>query len=532
MKRAPRFAEASFSKEMTGTDSYEIRAFQFMKKFNNNSVTENGAIGFHTTTRPLLDLNFMVSSLRNRSEEFIQQAFVRAYYDSPKYAVKWLFFLRDIEKGLGERRTFRICLKYLAFSHPDIATAVMELTPKYGRYDDLLVFLDTPLCRTVCSLLKKQLNKDLEAMQSGKPVSLLAKWLPGNNTSSKESRRHAAILTRFFHMTDRQYRKSLSSLRSYLDVCEVKMSASRWSELDYDKIPAKANLKYENAFERHDFNGRVEYLKKTYLEKDTLHTKGIMPHEILHRIMGPGLYCSCKNDLLAELMWQKIIAEGFENNFGLDDCIVVADGSGSMFCPVSGEKGVMAIEVCNALAIYFAEQLQGIFHNKAITFSMRPQFIDLEKGRSLKEKLEIMLSHNECANTNIEAVFDLLLQMAVSKQVPSKEIPKQVLILSDMEFDCAAGSPDQNLFARISEKYAAAGYQIPRLIFWNLCGRSDTIPMVENGNGLCLLSGFSQNAIQIANSKKSCDPYANLIRVLNSPRYDDIENAIKEFYKH
>lgn len=526
MKRAPRFMETSFSKEIADINSNEIRAFHFMKKFHNTSVTENGAIGFRTTTQALLDLNFMVSSLRNRNEEFITNAFVKAYYDSPKYAVKWLFFLRDIEKGLGERRTFRICLKYLAFSHPDIAKAVMEFIPEYGRYDDLLVFLDTPLCKTVCSMLKKQLNMDLEAMKEGKSVSLLAKWLPGNNTSSKVSRRQAAILTRFFNMTDRQYRKTLSALRSYLDVCEVKISASRWSELDYQKIPAKANLKYENAFERHDYNGRVAYLKKAYLEKDGLHTKGIMPHEIVHRLIGNGWYCSFKNDLLAELMWQKLIAEGFTNEWGLEGCIVVADGSGSMFTPASGEKGVLAIEVCNALAIYFAEQLQGIFHNKAITFSMRPQFIDLDKGHSLKERLEIMFSHNECSNTNIEAVFDMLLQMAVSNQVPSSQIPKQVLILSDMEFDCAAGYPKQNLFERISKKYATAGYQMPRLIFWNLCGRSDTIPMVENGNGLCLLSGFSQNAMQIAKSKEYCDPYVNLIQVLNSPRYDAIEKAI------
>lgn len=520
MKRAPRFINSN-------GDLNETWTTQFIKKINNVSKTENGAVGFRTTARPLLDLNFMVSSLRNRNEEFIINAFVKAYYDSPKYAVKWLFFLRDIEKGLGERRTFQICLKYLALSHPAIAKAVMAMIPEYGRYDDLFVFFDTPLKNTACKFIREQLHSDLMAMSEGKSVSLLAKWLPSNNTSSKTSRRYAALLARFLNMTDREYRKTLSSLRAYMDVCEVKISASRWNELNYSKIPAKANLKYESAFERHDRSRRLEYLKDVLLSTEGLHAKGIQPHEIIHRFMRANRQYGIKDDLLGELMWQKITEEGLKNNWGLKECIVVADGSYSMYSPVSGGKGVTAIEVCNALAIYFAGSLEGIFHDKAITFSMHPQFIELDKGHSLKEKLEIMLAHNECANTNIEAVFDLLLWMSVSNKVPAAKLPKQVLILSDMEFDCAANYPDRNLFERIEQKYTDAGYRMPRLIFWNLCGRTDTIPMVENGNGLCLLSGFSQNAMNIAKDRKIRDPYLALLQVLDSPRYEKIEKAIK-----
>lgn len=198
----------------------------------------------------------------------------------------------------------------------------------------------------------------------------------------------------------------------------------------------------------------------------------------------------------------------------------------------------MAIEICNALAIYFAEQLKGVFHNKAITFSERPQFIDLKDNTSLKDKLEIMFSHCEVANTNIEAVFDLILEMAKSKEVPREELPKQVLVISDMEFDAATGSgyyyrkdwkkADETLFAQIAKKYEAAGYKMPRLIFWNVCGRTDTIPMVNNEEGLCLLSGFSQNAMKVATDKTKKDPYEALIATLDSPRYQKIEEAIKD----
>ena len=199
----------------------------------------------------------------------------------------------------------------------------------------------------------------------------------------------------------------------------------------------------------------------------------------------------------------------------------------------------MAIEICNALAIYFAEQLKGVFHNKAITFSERPQFIDLKENTSLKDKLEIMFSHCEVANTNIEAVFDLILEMAKSKEVPREELPKQVLVISDMEFDAATAPgyynsrgwkrADETLFAQIAKKYEDAEYKMPRLIFWNVCGRTNTIPKVGNEEGLCLLSGFSQNAMKIAVDKTRKDPYEALIKVLDSPRYQPIEDAIMQF---
>ena len=505
----------------------------------NVSVTENGAVGYCTSGYALLDLNFMAASLRGCHESYIVKEFVKAYYESPEYAVKWLFFLRDISEGLGERRTFRICMKYLAESHPQIASAVMELIPEYGRFDDLLLFLDTDLRGKVCSCLKSLLDQDLLAMQENRPVSLLAKWLPSINTSSGETRRQAQILSRQLGMRSREYRKTLSGLRAYGNVLEVKLSASRWDEIRYEAVPAKANLKYQQAFWRHDRERREAYLRSVLEGDAKLNSRGIMPCEVVHRFLK-GQYCGCtlKDDIFAELMWEQLVRQGFQNEWGLKDCIVVADGSGSMYNYAGGSSGFMAIEICDALAIYFAEQLRGIFHNKVITFSGHPRFIDLEKGKTLKEKLEIMLAYNEIANTNVEAVFDLLLNLAVSGNVPAEELPGQVLIISDMEFDQAAafrdwGSEEQSrkefsppLFNVIEKRYKAAGYQMPRLIFWNVCGRTNTIPKVENENGLCLLSGFSQNAARITADEAETDPYESLIRVLDGSRYRKVSEAI------
>ncbi len=543
MQRAVRFDNKDIQKEIDSVDITRAHAVHFLKTYNNKSVTENGAVGYKTTTHPLLDLNFKVSSLRARDEEYITAEFIKAFMEDRIHAVKWLFFLRDIWEGLGERRTFRVCLNYLAVSQPQIALAVMKLVPEYGRYDDLLVYLDTPLRKEVCKFIKAQLEADEQAMQEGKSISLLAKWLPSVNTSSKISREQAAVLVKGMGYSAKEYRKLLAKLRAYGNVLETKLSAREWETVDYEAVPAKANLLYENAFYKHDKERRVEYLKKVLMGEGKLNATGLMPYEIVHKIIRDRagyFFRPLKENVLAELMWEVITKQGFQNDWGLQDCIVVADGSGSMYSRVSGGSSITAIEVCNSLAIYFAEQLQGVFRNKAITFSRTPQFIDLEKGKSLKDKLEIMLAHNEVANTNIKAVFDMLLDMAVSNQVPQEQLPKQVLVLSDMEFDSATGreydwrtgewvgSPvTKALFEQIAEEYKAAGYTMPRLIFWNLCGRSDTLPMVDNESGLCLLSGFSQHAAKVAAQKEIKDPYECLLQVLDAPRYQRVEEALR-----
>lgn len=540
MKRAFWYDETHMDQQIAEVDTTEAHVVRFAKNYGNTSVTENGAVGYRTTTKALLDLNFRVSSLRNRSESEIIEGYIKAFHESPKYAVKWLFFLRDILEGMGERRTFRIGLKYLAISQPKIALAILPLIPEYGRFDDALVLLDTPLAADVAASYKEQLKRDLEAMECSKPISLLAKWLPSINTSSAKTREYAGKLCRHFKMSQKEYRRTLSRLRAYGNVVETKMSASDWEGIIYEQVPAKANLNYDRAFARHDLERRTAYLESVLSGEGKLNAGGLMPYEIVHRFMknapcGAGL----KDDLLAELMWKKILADGFANDWGLEDAIVVADGSGSMFSFASGSSSVSAIEVCNSLAIYFAEQLKGVFHNKAITFSEHPQFIDLKDNTSLKDKMEIMFAHDEVANTNIEAVFNLILDMAKSREVPRDELPKQVLIISDMEFDWAVGNCDwyfgrrntvnDTLFDRIAAKYEENGYRMPHLIFWNVCGRTDTIPKVDNEEGLCLLSGFSQNAMKVAADRTQKDPYESLLSVLNSPRYQAIEDAIKEY---
>lgn len=519
----------------------------------NLSVTENGAIGYRTSGSLLLDINFSATSMRRMKDQAIESKFIKAFYENRLLAVKWLFYLRDRKEGLGERRSFRVCLNYLAESHEELAEALIPLIPEYGRFDDLLVFLETDLAGQVCQYMRRQLDCDLTAVEAGGPVSLLAKWLPSATASAAETRTLAAKAAKGMGFRIRTYRRILSKLRSYMKVTEREMSDRAWKRISYDKVPAKANLRYDGAFYRHDRERREQYLDALANSSEGIHVSHLMPYEIVHRYMkrlndNRFLCCLENTDIMTEVMWRKLIRQGVEQEAeaGLERVIVVADGSGSMTSAISQESGVTALEVANSLAIYFASSLCGAYRDRYITFSSHPQMVDLSWGRNLKEKLEIALAYDEIANTNIEAVFDLILKTAVDNQMKQEELPEGVLILSDMEFDMAVSAPvTARLFDQMEARFQAAGYELPRLIFWNLCGRTGTIPMTDNGRGLSLISGFSQNAISAAlgyyiqedeETKKEYrvhpeDAYEALKLCLSQARYEPVEKIVDPLLK-
>lgn len=497
----------------------------------NESITENGAVGYLTTGKALLDINFSVSSMRNMNEQQIINKFIDAFYEDKMLAVKWLFFARDCREGIGERRLFRVCMKYLTNEHQDIAKAVIPLVAEYGRWDDLWCLLDTNLLYDIISIVRKQLTEDMQKMKEDKPISLLAKWLPSPNTSSSETKKLAKIIYSSLSITERQYRKMLSELRKYLNVVETKMSAKEWNAIDYSAVPSRANLIYGNAFLRNDAERRKAYLESLQRCETKINAGVLFPHDIVHKYTN-GFYYLNDFDATLEELWKAL--PDYVNGAG--NTIVVADGSGSMTSSVGGTR-VTALDVANALAIYFAERSSGQFKDNYITFSANPKLVNFSKANTLKEKIHIAFKHNEVANTNIEKVFDLILKTAINKNMTQEDLPQNILILSDMEFDSCAtcgngdnwsyNKPTKKLFKVFAEKYAEHGYKLPRLVFWNICSRTGTIPVRENDLGVALVSGFSPAIVKMVLSN-STDPYECLLEQLNSERYKDVENAIKD----
>jgi len=492
---------------------------------NRTTYTENGAVAYTTTGKSLMDLNFAVASLRNESEESIARRFTKAFHEDKILALKWLFFLRDVRGGLGERRSFRAILQNLVQSDAIDVDKIIELVTEYGRFDDLLCLFGTSAEGKVLAFIKRQLEADMESMLAKRSISLCAKWMPSNNTSSEESRQQAKKLQQYMGLTAKEYRQMLAELRAYLKVIEVQMSANQWSEISYETVPSRANLLYRNAFFQHDAERRNAFLNAVENNEKKIQAGVLMPHDIVAKYIDihGWSYKIRERDVSLEVLWNHLE----DTVQGADNVLCVVDGSGSMLCPV-GVGNITALHVSNALGIYFAEKMQGAYHNKYITFSSNPSYVDISNCKSLREKLELAFSHNDCSNTNIEATFELILQTALKNSLHQEELPQTVLIISDMEFDRATyGNDNMTLFENIRRRFAAYGYKMPKLVFWNVNSRTNTIPVRENELGVGLVSGFSVNVCNMVLSNE-LDPFVALKRTLNSERYKRVEGCLKE----
>lgn len=497
------------------------------------TVTENGAVGYKTSKSSLVDFNFKASSFRNQSEQEIENAFADAYNENPLMAVKLLFMTGDIRQGMGERRTFKTCLKWLAKHHKEVAEKVIGLVPEYSRWDVVVDMLGTEVDSVAFSIIRSQLETDSDNALNGQPISLLAKWLPSVNTSSQNARKKARSLCARLKMTEKQYRRRLSYLRAKLDIVETKMSASKWESICYDSVPSKANLIYKNAFMRHDETRRREYLDSLENGEAKINSSALFPYEIVAKY---SRYDS-QPDQTVEQLWKAL--PDYTNGKG-ENTLCVIDGSGSMGWRV-GNTNFTCEDVAISLGVYFSEKMPGQFHDKYITFSANPKLVDFGTCKSLYEKIYEARRHNECENTNIYKTFRLILDTAKNHGMKQEEMPKSVLVISDMEFDGAVdlGASGENrfwngesfddsfktLFETIGDEYRQAGYKLPKLVFWNVCSRTGAIPLQENKNGVILVSGFNPTIASMVLSQKN-DPYEVLLEKLNSTRYDAVEKSL------
>mgnify|MGYP004517431253 CR=1 FL=1 len=493
-------------------------------QLNEESYTENGAKGYATTGSYLVDLNFKIPSLRAlaQSGEFPYEEFDLAYQENPVYALKWLLFLRDIKQGCGERDSFRKLLIRLADTKPTVAIKFINcfMSADYGRWDDLVdVYFKTTakdIKQGISKILQIQLKDDLNSEHP----SLLAKWLPSESSANKETSRRAKLLAKeVFKCSSKEYRKTLSSLRKLVAKTEVLTSANKWNEIDYNEVPSKANLKYESAFERHDNERRIKYLEDLQAGKSSvkINANSMFLYDIVRDYQNQA-----GTNPTLEALW-----EAQERTEGFTNTLVVRDGSGSMGDSLG--NNLYPSIIADSLTLYCAENNVGAYKNKFITFSASPQCIELPDDYSLYNKLKLLANYFDWQNTNIEAVFDLILKTAVEGKVSPDEMPESVLIISDMEFDDAFDDANKSdtLFESIHKRFESAGYELPRLIFWNVCSRTNTIPMRENENGLVLISGFSKSLLQVVIGKYT-SPYEALIAQLSNPRYECVNNETTE----
>lgn len=487
----------------------------FLKNESNNTYTENGALAYRSTQSFCLDMFFKAGAMRNSSPAEISDMVTRAYAEDPDKTMKIIFFARDARGGLGERRFFRCAVSALVKIAPRAVEKNIPLFAEYGRFDDLCVLLGTPIENAAASEIKAQLNKDIAAMVDKKPASLLAKWLPSVNTSSQETRNMGRRMAALLGMSEREYRKTLSALRRYTDILENRLRERDYT-FRYEVQPSCAMFKYRQAFSRNDGERYSEFLNEVEKGKAKLHADRLFPYDIVRAALNGNVSESERRSL--DAAWKALpdlTAAKREN------ALAVIDGSGSMTC---GCGGIRPIDAALSLGIYFAEHNKGAFANHFITFSETPQLVEI-KGRDIVEKANYCRTFNEVANTDLEAVFKLILKTAIKNKVPTSEMPTKLYIISDMQFDfCVTGGNNEVLFRAVRKLYRSYGYELPEIIFWNVNSRCDAIPVTRSETGAALVSGYSPAVFDMVMGGE-CSPETVMNRILCSERYAAVTAA-------
>ncbi len=488
---------------------------EFMKEEANRTHTENGAVTLASTGSECLDLFATIGALRSADDAEIIARFIRAYTENPDTAMKLLFFARDIRGGLGERRVFRVLMNWLAFHEPGSIRKNLGYVAEYGRYDDLLSLMGSPCEADMLQVLHDQFLRDMAALEGEGSVSLLGKWLPSVNASCGDTVRMARKIAAAFHLREAEYRKALVSLRARIRILENNLREKDYS-FDYEKQPSRALFKYRKAFTRNDAERYQRFLAAVETGEASLHADHVTPYELVEPYLSSAWYGSeCAPRAISEeekralnATWASLPEYAAEGN-----ALTVIDTSGSMYCGIHPLPAAVAL----SLGLYCAEHNKGVFRNHLIQFSRHPQLIEL-KGATFADRLRYAASFSEVANTNLEAVFDLILQTAVRHHVPQEELPSRLIIISDMEFDACVDDASADNFTNAQKKYAACGYRLPQIVFWNVASRNRHQPVRQNQAGVALVSGVTPRLFSMV-AGGSISPFHLMMEILGSERY-------------
>ena len=501
-----------------------------MYREGTHKLTENGAAAYDSTAQgALLDLFSQIGALRPRTEREIEQKFAAAFREDKLLATKMLFYSGDIRQGgLGERRTFRICLRWLAENYPEIVNKNIELIPYFNRFDSWFVLCGTKCEKLMWENVAKTLAADMKAYNASTatkivPVSLLAKWMPSENTSSVKTRQMATKAMHALRLEPRKYRKMLSALRKHINVVERQMSAGEWGLIDYAKVPSYAMHNYGSAFAKHDHERFDAYLKSVSKGEVKINAATLYPYDLVEKYMdrgygygGRGISCygDCiineKLDEVVEAQWKALpnyINEGL-------NIVAMADVSASM----RGRPMASSI----ALAIYLAQHNVGAYHNQYMTFTNIPHFINLREGCSLLEAVQKTASAGVGYSTNLMKGMEEILRVAIENRVTQNEMPKAMLVLSDMEIDnYFRPSARWDFMDTLEAKFRAAGYQCPKLILWNISARNDTF--LSNREDVILVSGQSASTFKnLVRALNGMTAYDYMVSILNGKAYEKI----------
>ena len=456
-----------------------------------DSLTLNGAVTNSTTHNYNVDLFFLAGACRNESEENIKLALAKSYGFNRENTLKIIFWAGDIRQGAGERRFFKLAMNWLYLVYREDFYKYFDKVAEFSRWDVLFDFADD----------KKVMEYIVKNFKEGN--ALLCKWLPrkaktkdkwtvekreGNTTVKTIKTKTRTVkngfalkLRKALGWNEKQYRQHLVK---YTKVVEQNMCAKDWSSIEYSKVPSVALNKYNKAWYRNDEERFTQYIEDVKSGKSKINASVIFPHDIIKSVIDIGgwnVRINALNDAQVT-QWNNL------PNYlsGINSILPVVDTSGSMF----GYGGLPAY-IALSLGLYISERNEGCFKDAFITFSETPvmQYLKGDLNQRLQE-----LAHAEWgSNTNLLGVFDTILTKAVENKISEEEMPRMILIISDMEFDSCARLTN---YESIKMRYMSAGYQLPKIVFWNVNGRAKNLPVTVNDIGVALVSGASPSIIK------------------------------------
>ena len=459
-----------------------------VKTDENVTLTENGMVTNPTTLNKCVDLFFSIGAMRGKSKDTVVSLFNEAYKENPLIASKLLFWSRDVRSGAGERQIFRDIVTHLTTTSPQTVRKNIGLIPEFGRWDDVLVLVGTELEDDMFILIKDSLtNGD----------ALCAKWMPRKGDVANR-------LRKLFRFTPKEYRKMLVNLTN---VVESKMCAKDWESIDYSKLPSLASSRYQKSFVKNDTERYDEYKKALIDGTAKVNAGAVYPYDILKSMNQGG------DAVVSEKQWESLPNWMEDSN---ERILPVVDVSGSMCCPAGGNDNLSCMDVAISLGMYISERNEGNFKDAFVTFSNNPQLQYLTGG--LKERLNKLRRADWGMSTDLEAVFNLILNQAKTYNIPQDKMPTKIMILSDMQFNQATRS-DLGSQSMIESMYEVAGYKKPDIIYWNLNASGSNFPVEFNKNGTALVSGFSPSILKPLLSGKNMTPESIMMDTVNDERY-------------
>ena len=481
------------------------------------TYTLNGAKTHGSTGDACLDFFAVAGGMRYRRSEDQINLFDRAYIETPDLAMKLLFYLRDIRGGMGERKLFRTLMRHVAHTWPESAGKNTEYVAEFGRWDDLLCLLGTPVQDQAVQVIRDQLEKDREALklreasEENAHISLLAKWLPSDNTSSRHTREMAGKLIESLGINSREYRSLVTALRARIGLTERQLTRKQPEKISYEAVPSQAMLKYRSAFMRRDKARYTDYLQDVHDGVKQIHAGTLFPYEVLRPFFKGGYWCrkDPKGMETLELLWKHLPGAVGDTN-----AISVVDTSGSMY---SGFGPLTPALISQAMGLYCAERCEGLFHNHMITFESTPHLVTIH-GKNLRDKLKYIGTLPWGGSTNLEAVFDLILNTAASYSAKQKELPSVIYIFSDMEFNCCMENADETVYANARKRFESYGYKMPAVVFHNVNSWQMQAPVTAHTAGTALSSGADTHTMG-HKFDGNITPMEHMLRVLNSKRY-------------